>query len=74
MIAAYMLIQDKVGQAATVAAAVRGVAGAASVAGPSGVIALGTGTRHRRVGQAGALPGAGSGGVLPAMSCPVVHR
>lgn len=42
MIAAYMLIQAKVGRAGTVAAAVRegpGVVGAASVAGPSGVIA-----------------------------------
>jgi len=72
VIAAYMLIQDKAGQAAAAVRDVPGVA-AAGVAGPSGVIAQGTSTRHRRAGRAGGLRGAGPGGGRPAMSWPVVH-
>ena len=50
-----MLIQDKAGQAATVAPAVRdvpGVEGAASVAGPAGVIAR---ARAHDTGELGRL-------------------
>jgi DNA-binding IclR family transcriptional regulator len=77
VIAAYMLIQAKAGQAATVAAALRdvpGVVAAASVAGPSGVIAR---AQAQNIGELGRLVVSGvqaPGGVRPAMSCPVVHR
>jgi Lrp/AsnC ligand binding domain len=77
VIAAYILIQAKVGQAATVAAALRDVPGvveAAGVAGPSGVIAR---AQAHDTGELGELVVSGvqaPGGGRPAMSCPVAHR
>ena len=71
-----MLIQDKAGQAATVAAAVRdvpGVEGAASVAGPAGVIARAQVQDIDELGRLVVSQVQALDGVLRTISCPVVH-
>jgi Lrp/AsnC ligand binding domain len=76
VIAAHILIQAKVGQAATVAAALRDVPGvveAASVAGPSGVIARAQAHDTSELSRL-VVSGLQALGVRPAMSCPVAHR
>ena len=76
MIAAHILIQAKVGMAATVAAALRdmpGVVETASVAGPHDVIAR---AQVQDTGEPGRLMISrvqALDGVLQTMSCPVVH-
>lgn len=76
MIAAYILIQTKAGQAAAVAAALRDVPGiseAASVAGPYDVIAR---AQARNVDDLGKLVVSkvhALSGVERTLTCPVVH-
>ncbi len=76
MIAAYILIQTGAGQAAVVAAAPRGLPGAAeaaSVAGPCDVIAQ---AQARDTGELAKLAASRvqvPGGVTRTMSCPVIH-
>ena len=63
VIAAYILIQTEVGQAATVAAALRGLAGHLGDGDPGRALRRhrpGPGAGHRRAGQAGHRPGPGS--------------
>jgi hypothetical protein len=63
VIAAYILIQTEVGQAATVAAALRGLAGRLGDGDPGRALRRhrpGPGAGHRRAGQAGHRPGPGS--------------
>jgi hypothetical protein len=75
VIAAYILIQAKVGQAAMVAAALRevpGVVEAAGVAGPCDVIARAR-VHDTELGRLVVSGVQAPGGVRPAMSCPVVH-
>jgi DNA-binding Lrp family transcriptional regulator len=76
VIAAYILIQTEAGQAAAVAAVLRGVPGvseAASVAGPYDVIAR---AQARNVDELAKLVVAqvqALGGVERTLTCPVVH-
>jgi DNA-binding Lrp family transcriptional regulator len=76
MIAAYVLIQTKVGQAAVVAAALRdvpGVSEAVCVTGPYDVIAR---AEARTIDELGRLVVSGVqalGGVARTLTCPVVH-
>jgi len=76
VIAAYVLIRAEVGQAATVAAALRdvpGVSEAVCVAGPYDVIAR---VEARNIDELGRLVVSrvqALGGVARTMTCPVVH-
>jgi DNA-binding Lrp family transcriptional regulator len=76
MIAAWVLIQTKVGQAAVVAAALRdmpGVSEAVSVTGPYDVIAR---AEARNIDELARLIVSGVhalGGVARTLTCPVVH-
>jgi DNA-binding Lrp family transcriptional regulator len=76
MIAAYILIQAKVGQAAIVAAAlwdVPGVVETASVAGPYDVIARAQAQDIDELGRLVISRVQALDGVLRTISCPVVH-
>jgi DNA-binding Lrp family transcriptional regulator len=76
MIAAYILIQAKVGQAAIVAAALRDVPGVvetASVAGPYDVIARAQVQDIDELGRLVVSRVQALDGVLRTISCPVVH-
>ena len=76
MIAAYILIQTKAGQAAIVAAALRGLPGVsetASLAGPYDVIARAQARDIDELAKLVALRVQALDGVTRTMSCPVVH-
>ena len=76
MIAAYILIQAKVGQAAIVATALRDVLGVvetASVAGPYDVIARAQAQDIDELGRLVVSRVQALDGVLRTISCPVVH-
>ncbi len=76
MIAASILIQTKAGQAAIVAAALRGLPGVsetASLAGPYDVIARAQARDIDELAKLVALRVQALDGVTRTMSCPVVH-
>jgi DNA-binding Lrp family transcriptional regulator len=76
VIAAYILIQTKAGQAAAVAAALRGVPGvseAASVAGPYDVIARAQARNVDGLGKLVVSQVQALSGVERTLTCPVVH-
>jgi DNA-binding Lrp family transcriptional regulator len=76
VIAAYILIQTEVGQAAIVAAALRdlpGVSETASLAGPYDVIARAQARDIDELAKLVALRVQALDGVTRTMSCPVVH-
>ena len=76
MIAAYILIQAEVGQAAIVAAALRdvpGVSETAGLAGPYDVIARAQAQDIDELAKLVALRVQALDGVTRTMSCPVVH-
>jgi DNA-binding Lrp family transcriptional regulator len=76
VIAAYILIQAEVGQAAIVAAALRGVPGvseAASLAGPYDVIARAQAPDIDQLARLVTSRVQALNGVRQTMTCPVVH-
>ncbi len=76
MIAAYILMQTEAGQAAIVAAALRGLPGVsetASLAGPYDVIARAQARDIDELAKLVALRVQALDGVTRTMSCPVVH-
>ncbi len=76
MIAAYILIQDEVGKAAIVAAALRdlpGVSETASVTGPYDVIARAEARDIDELGKLVASRVQALDGVTRTLTCPVIH-